>query len=148
MTSQSSPARTKREQPLATRLRMTLLRVSRRLRFESAGSLAEGHLSVLSILFAHGAMGAGELAQREHVRPPSMTRTLQFLEKHEYIQRRPDPSDRRCVVVDLSDQGREYIRETRRRRDQWLQRRLASLTREERHILSQAEKILHKVVSE
>lgn len=142
-----APARARREPPLATRLRMTLLRTGRRLRVEGAGPLSEGHLSVLSILFAYGALTAGELAEREHVRPPSMTRTLQWLETQGYIVRTEDPSDRRSVLVELSDTGAGYIRETRRRRDQWLQRRLASLTREERQILSQAEQILQKVVS-
>lgn len=126
---------------------MTLLRTSRRLRVESAGSLSEGQLSVLSILFAYGAMNAGQLAEREHVRPPTMTRTLQFLEAEGFILRTEDPADRRSMLVELSNQGAEYIRETRRRRDQWLQRRLASLTREERQTLSQAEHILQKVVN-
>lgn len=136
------------DQPLVTRLRMTILRTSRRLRLESAGSLSEGQLSVLATLFTHGAMTPGELAQREHVRPPSLTRTLQFLEQHNYIQRRPDPSDRRCVVVDLAPTGREYINETRRRRDQWLEQRLASLTPEQRRILEKAEEILNAVVTQ
>ena len=126
---------------------MTLLRTSRRLRVESAGSLSEGQLSVLSILFTYGAMSAGQLAEHEHVRPPTMTRTLQFLEAEEFILRTEDPDDRRSVLVELSAQGAEYIRETRRRRDQWLQRRLAALTREERQVLSQAEHILQRVVN-
>ncbi len=126
---------------------MTLLRVGRKLRVEGAGPLTEGQLSVLSLLFAHGALSAGELADREHVRPPSMTRTLQWLENEGFIVRTADPSDRRSVRVELSDAGEECIRETRRRRDQWLQRRLAALTRDERQVLSQAEQILQKVVS-
>lgn len=125
---------------------MTLLRTGRRLRAESAGTLSEGHLSVISHLFVHGPMTTGALADHEHVRPPSMTRTLQQLEGDGYIVRRPDETDRRVVVVELSEAGADYIRETRRRRDQWLQRQLASLTREERHILAEAEAILSKVV--
>lgn len=136
------------EPPLATRLRMALLLTSRRLRVESAGRLAEGHLSVLSILFAHGPMSAGELAEHEHVRPPSMTRTLKQLEADGYIVRSADPADRRSILAELSEAGSDYIRETRRRRDQWLQRRLASLSRDERQILSDAEKILRKVVNQ
>src|SRR5699024_5311072 len=127
------------EPPLATRLRVTLLRTSRRLRNESAGTLPEGHLSVLSALFTQGALSPGELAEREHVRPPTMTRTLQHLDQEGYLVRVPHPTDGRQIVVSLSEAGVEYIRETRRRRDQWLQRRLASLTRDQRRILSQAE---------
>lgn len=143
-----APPISRREPPLATRLRMTLLRTGRRLRAESAGSLSEGHLSVLSILFVHGGMSVGDLAEYEHVRPPSMTRTVQVLEREGYVTRAPDPRDRRCVLVELTDKGAEYIRETRRRRDQWLQRRLAALTTKERRVLAQAEEILSRVVNE
>lgn len=126
---------------------MTILRAGRRLRVESAGSLSEGQLSVLSILFTYGPLSPGELAEREHVRPPSMTRTVQFLESEGFVLRTDDPRDRRSVLIELSEEGAEYIRETRRRRDQWIQRRLASLTREERLVLSEAEEILRKVVN-
>src|SRR5690625_1019376 len=144
---QPAPTRPRRRPPLATRLRMTILRAGRRLRSESAGSLSEGQLSVLSLLFVYGAQTASELAEREHVRPPSMTRTVQILESQGFIVRTEDPADRRNILIELSEAGADYIRETRRRRDQWLQRRLASLTREERQVLSQAEKILQKVVN-
>lgn len=143
---QPQPARRK-DPPLATRLRMTLLRTSRRLRNESAGTLPEGSLSVLSILFTFGPLTPGELAEKEHVRPPSMTRTLQYLTQEGYLERAPHPRDRRQVVISLSASGQEYIRETRRRRDQWLQRRLAALTRDQRIILAQAEEILREVNS-
>lgn len=139
--------RSRREPPLATRLRMALLVTSRRLRAESAGKLSEGQLSVLSLLFSHGPTSAGELAEREHVQPPSMTRTVQCLEADGLVARAPNPQDRRSVLVEITEEGAEYIRETRCRRDQWLQRRLASLTREEREILASAEQILNKVVS-
>ncbi|MPV48571.1 MULTISPECIES: MarR family winged helix-turn-helix transcriptional regulator [unclassified Pseudactinotalea] len=145
MTTPTQPIR-RTEPPLATRLRITLLRTSRRLRNESAGTLPEGHLSVLSALFTHGALSPGELAEREHVRPPSMTRTLQHLEGEGYLERATHPTDGRQVVISLSPAGEEYIRETRRRRDQWLQRRLASLTRDQRAILAQAESILREVI--
>ncbi len=145
MTTSTQPIR-RAEPPLATRLRVTLLRTSRRLRNESAGTLPEGHLSVLSALFTQGALSPGELAEREHVRPPTMTRTLQHLDQEGYLVRVPHPTDGRQIVVSLSEAGVEYIRETRRRRDQWLQRRLASLTRDQRRILSQAEEILREVI--
>lgn len=146
MTASPLPSR-RTEPPLATRLRITLLRTSRRLRNESAGTLPEGHLSVISALFTQGPLTPGELAGREHVRPPSMTRTLQHLESEGYLERAGHPTDRRQVIISLSPRGDDYIRETRRRRDQWLQRRLASLTRDQRSVLSQAEAILREVNS-
>src|SRR5699024_24956 len=144
---QPAPARPRRNPPLATRLRMTILRAGRRLRVESAGSLAEGQLSGLAILVTSGRLSPGELAARDRVRPPPRARTVQVLESEGFLPRTEDPRDRRSVLIELSEEGAEYIRETRRRRDQWIQRRLASLTREERQVLSEAEEILRKVVN-
>lgn len=135
----------RRPEPLATRLRTTLLRTSRRLRDQRVGDLSDGQLAVLGQLFVHGPLTPGELAQRERVRPPSMTRTVQHLIDAGLAERGPHPLDGRQVLVSATQHGREHIVATRRRRDEWLQRRLASLTSEERATLSAAEKILRRI---
>ena len=133
---------------LASRLRVTLLRSSRRLRAERAGRLSDAHGSVLGAVVAHGPFTPGELAAREHVRPPSMTRTIKALETDGLVRRTEHPTDRRQVLVEATEAGREYVAETRRRRDQWLSRRLAALTVEERSTLSQAEEILRRITTQ
>ena len=133
---------------LASRLRVTLLRSSRKLRAERAGRLSDAHASVLGALVAHGPFTPGELAAREHVQPPSMTRTIQALEADGLVQRTEHPTDRRQVLVEATEAGREYVAETRRRRDRWLSRRLAELSTEERQILSQAEEILRRITTQ
>ena len=133
---------------LATRLRVTLLRTSRRLRAERSGRLSEAQHAVLGIVFNHGPMAPGALAEREHVRPPSMTRTIRCLVDEGLVERSPHPTDRRQVLVSVSERGVQIVKETRRRRDQWLSRRLASLTTAERHTLSQAEEIMRRIYTQ
>jgi DNA-binding MarR family transcriptional regulator len=142
------PARgSHRQEPLATRLRSTLLRTSRRLREERPGELTQPQLTALSQVFTHGPLTAGELADREHVRPPSMTRTVTALvDAGLLVRSRPD-DDRRQVRLAVSDRGREMVLTTRRRRDEWLRRRLSTLTPAERAVLSDAEEILRKVLA-
>ena len=133
---------------LASRLRLTLLRTARKLRAERAGRLSETQHAVISAVVAHGPFTPSALATREHVQPPSMTRTIQALESEGLLKRTEHPTDRRQVLVTSTEAGREYVAETRRRRDKWLSRRLAALTPEERQILSQAEEILRRITTQ
>lgn len=137
-----------RTEPLATRLRTTLLRTSRRLRDQRVGDLSDAQMSVLAQLVNRGPATPSELAEREHVRPPSMTRTVQHLLDAGLVSREPHPTDGRQVLVTATSQGREHILATRRRRDEWLQRRLAALTPAERATLSEAEEILRRIYSQ
>lgn len=149
----SEPARlpapgARRPEPLASRLRTTLLRTSRRLRDQRVGDLSDAQMAVLGQLVGHGPMTPGDLAERERVRPPSMTRIVQHLLEAGLVRRSVHPDDGRQILVEATPEGREHILATRRRRDEWLKRRLAALTREERATLSAAEEILRRIYSQ
>ena len=65
----------------ATRLYVSLGRVTRALRRAAAGSpVGHGALSALATLVTEGPMRLGELAAIEGVSPPSMTRIVSTLE--------------------------------------------------------------------
>jgi DNA-binding MarR family transcriptional regulator len=135
---------------LASSLRVSVSRLSRRLRAESTARdrrpvVSIGGISVLGHLYREGERTLGQLAAAERVQPPSMTRTVNCLEQDGLVERTPHPTDRRQVVVRLSDAGRELVVAERRRRDAWLARRLAELTPEERHLLRQAAPILDRL---
>lgn len=143
----STPSRAERRPDLATNLRIAVLRLSRRLRSES-GQLTEAQYSVVSALCHLGPMTSGQLAEHDKVQRPSMTRTVAALEERGLVTRAAHPDDRRQVVVAVTDAGRDLIREVKRRRNAWLDRRLAKLTPAERGIVAQAAVILRKVVEE
>src|SRR4249920_160216 len=74
--------RTERSEPgLAGALRISTMRLARRLRFERdpENDLTLSQLAVLGTLNRHGAMTIGDLAAHEKVRPPSMTRVVSCL---------------------------------------------------------------------
>lgn len=133
---------------LASVLRVSLGRLARRLRAErdpDNESLPVGQLSVLGVLLRTGESSVGELAAVERVQPPSMTRTVNCLEEGGYVVRRPHETDRRQVVVALSEQGEQTLAADRRRRDAWLAQRLRELSPDERHVLRQAAPILERL---
>ena len=125
---------------------MAVLRLARRLRSERADNdLTLTQLATLGTLERHGPLTPRELARHERVQPPSMTRVLTGLEERALVVRTPHPTDRRQVLVAVSDAARSLLHEDRRRRDVWLARRLAELSREERLALQAALPVLERL---
>jgi DNA-binding MarR family transcriptional regulator len=125
---------------LASELRLSVARLSRRLRAEREpdNPLSVGSLSALGVIFREGECTIGTLAAHERVQPPSMTRTVNCLVEDGYLTRRPHDTDGRQVLVDITDQGRKILLADRRRRDAWLAKRLRELTPAERALLREA----------
>src|ERR1700744_1573149 len=144
-------AATRSDAGLATALRISISRLARRLRVERLGLggaemvLSDIQLAALAALDRHQAMSPGELAEHEKVKPPSMTRVIAVLEERNLVMRAPHASDRRQVMLTVTDQGKELVQQSRRLREAWLARRLRELTPEERAKLRAAAPILEKL---
>jgi DNA-binding MarR family transcriptional regulator len=141
--------KTRSDAGLATGLRISVSRLARRLRVErqaeGLASLSDTQLAALAVLDRHGAMTPGELAEHEKVQPPSMTRVIAVLEERRLVMRAPHLTDRRQLVLTVTEQGRELVSQARRRRDAWLAKRLKELSPEERAILRAAAPVLEKL---
>lgn len=135
---------------LASDLRLSVMRLRRRLVAERHpdNDLSIGSMAVLGGLHRYGDMTLGELAQRERVQPPSMTRTVNCLEEAGHVTRQPSETDRRQVLVSLTDKGRKTLLADRARRDEWLAQRLSELTDTERAALRAAAPILERIANE
>jgi DNA-binding MarR family transcriptional regulator len=137
---------TTRPPELAAELRIALARVRRRLRAENSDrELSDTHYAVLAFLDREGPSTPGVLAEYERVRPPSMTKTLAGLEDRGLIRREARAEDRRQVLISLTPTGQDIVRETRRRRNAWLARRLAELEPGERETLAAAAVLLRRL---
>lgn len=133
---------------LASALRLSLMRVVRRLRAERADtSLTLSQIAALATLERHGPLTPGELAGHERVQPPSMTRLVTRLEQAGLVTRAPHPSDRRQVLLTLHPAGTELLREDRRRRDAWLAQRLRDLPATDLETLRRAVVVLDRLAS-
>ncbi len=129
---------------LASALRVSLTRLSRRLRNERDASedLSSNQLGVLFTLARLGAMTIGDLAAEEKVQPPSMTRTVASLVEKGLVRRQASDTDGRIAVISLGEAGEAVIVESRRRKEMWLQQRLRELTPDQRQVLRDAAPIL------
>ena len=133
--------------PLAAEIRIVLNRLMRRLRQQQmADDLTMSQLSVLSLLRRAGSMTAGDLASREMVRPPSMTRLIAALEADGLIERRNHPSDGRQVLVALTEAGGSRADFEAAAREKWLSQQLVTnTTAEEREIVKKALVVLRRI---
>lgn len=74
----------------------------------------------------------GQLAEELQISAPAITQLTDRLCRKGYIERRAAADDRRCVIVALTDEGRELVDEFRRRRKEVLGGALAQLNEDER----------------
>jgi DNA-binding MarR family transcriptional regulator len=134
---------------LANDLSLAVIRLARQLRFrrpESPVSLSQ--LSALSTLAKEGAMTPGALAERERVRPPSMTRLITSLVELGLVIRSAHPVDGRQVLVSVSTAGAHLIEAERRASQEWLMQRLSRLDADQRMTLLTAADLMSALIDE
>jgi DNA-binding MarR family transcriptional regulator len=131
---------------LAIDLRTAVMRTSRRLRVEATGDvITPGQYTVLAQLHGHGPRTLRELAEREHVQAPSMTRIVNALADQGFVSRTVNPDDGRQIRVDITPAGGTVMEEARNQRTAWLAQRVAGLSDEDRLILSRAAHIMQEM---
>jgi DNA-binding MarR family transcriptional regulator len=134
---------------LASDLSLAVIRLARQLRFRRPDShVSLSQLSALSTLAKEGPMTPGVLAEKERVRPPSMTRVIGTLCELGLVARMAHPDDRRQVLVSVSPAGVELIEAERRASQEWLSKRLAKLAPEQREALLTAADLMSAIVDE
>ncbi len=137
------------DRPLASRLRLATVRLGRRLRAQrTSSSVTLTQYSALSSLKKCGAMTPGELAAKEVVQPPSMTRVIAALEDAGLVSRRPHPTDGRQSIVELTEAGDALVLADISLREAWLDKRLAELTEAERDTLAKAAEIIDRMAGQ
>lgn len=117
---------------VAARLSMAVGRVSRWIRRQHAVPLGHGAISALATIAREGPLRAGDLAAREGLAPASLSRVLAVLVGEGYVDRQPDPSDGRSVLVTTTARGDELLTELRVATARVILDRLDRLTHEDR----------------
>jgi DNA-binding MarR family transcriptional regulator len=135
----------------ASRLRMAIVRTSRRLRQEAAGAagqLTPTAAAALVTVERHGPLTPSELAEIERVKRPTATRTLRVLGEAGLVERAPDPEDGRSALVSITPAGRDRLRRLRGRKNAYLARRMRDLPAGDVETLDRAAAILERILEE
>jgi DNA-binding MarR family transcriptional regulator len=134
---------------LANRLRPVLLQLNRHLRREAhAEGITGGQAALLAQVRANPELGVRELAAREGVSAPSMTRYLDRMERAGLVVRMRAPDDARRIRLALTPKGVRALRSVRRRRTAWLSERLEGLSPSELAAVDRALEPLLRLVED
>ena len=132
---------------LSSRLRLAATRLARGLRRQSGSGLTPSRHSALAVVARRGPLTLGELAEREGVAPPSITRVVARLEADGLVARETDTDDRRVTRVSATPAGEAVLAASRDRKDQWLRRRLDALDADQRARLAAALDVLEELAA-
>lgn len=101
--------------------------------------------AALATVHRHGPLTPSELADRERVKRPTVTRVVNRLEEAGLVTRTPDPKDRRSCLIALSEEGALLLEEMRTRKNAALATRLRELPPADRATLSRAAELLEQL---
>jgi DNA-binding MarR family transcriptional regulator len=135
----------------ATRLRMVIGRLSRRLRTTAASRDAGLSPTAISLLLAvarTGPVRLSELAETEGVNPTMLSRAVAGMVQDGLLERSSDEGDRRAAWVAVTGAGRKLAQRMRRERTSAVNQALEALSEAERRRLEQALPALEALAEE
>lgn len=134
---------------LATRLRSEMYRLVKVLRKETRNDelLSLTERSTLALVYQYTEILPGELALLEKVTTQAMSQIINHLLELGLILKTPSESDRRKVIVSLTDAGKKLVRQRQAEKQEWLNRRITeTLSVKEKQTLADAIHILTKLI--
>jgi DNA-binding MarR family transcriptional regulator len=118
---------------LASELRGLLARLIKKLRKESVTGqkLSLTERSTMSTLYQQKQMLPSELASSEKITNQSMSQILNHLLELGYITRTPSDTDKRKVLISLTESGEKTLLQVRAERNEWLAKAISDSCDEE-----------------
>ena len=130
-----------------TRIAYLITRIKRhdQIRIAAGVPVDRAAVVILRHLAESGGIRPGELAAQLEVEPPHITRQLQRLAKVGYVDRVPDPGDRRAQLIRLTPAGQQAADRIRAVGRQAMQAALVSWAPEDVHQLAT---LFHRMVDD
>lgn len=132
---------------LAGELRIAVGKLIRRLREQAqTEDFTSSHKSVLLRLERDGPATVSALARAESVRPQSMRITVAALASRKAVTGKPDPTDGRQTLIELTPGFRKKLAAVRAAKDDWLTRAVQTrLSPQEQRELAAAVRLLQRL---
>ncbi len=131
---------------LASRLRLGVTRLARKLRQEADYGITLTLLSALSAIERAGRITVSDLCAAEQVQPPTMSRAVAGLEEAGLVAREHDPDDGRVSWLRATPEGVKLLHRSRRRKEAFLAKQLGRLEPAQITVLEEAVSILEELV--
>jgi len=129
-------------------LQLAVVRLTRRLRqLQDTRDLTLTQLSALDTIWREGPMRAGQLAEAERVRPPSISRVIATLCSLGFVARESDLSDGRYLILCITPAGGNLMQQLIETRESWLSHQLDALEGRDRAILQRACDLINRLAA-
>lgn len=128
------------------RLRVTVLRLARRIRTRSGGTITPSQLFSLGTVIRHERVTIGQIAELEHIKPPSASKIVAALEAEGLVERSVSPADRRCTHIVATPAGHQHLDRVRAAGRGWLSEQLTTLRDDEIAAIEQALPALERLL--
>src|SRR3954468_8419280 len=136
------------ETELAARLRLVLVPLVRQPGSQNGPELPPGRAPALASISKHGPFTVGELAERERVSSPMITKMAKSLEELGLVTRTASDQDRRVTQLAVTAEGRRRLEQNRTRKNAWLAQRLRSLDPEDLEAIEAVLPVIERVVAD
>ena len=128
---------------ITDRLHSAAIHLLRRLRVEDkAMGLSAPRTSALSVIVFRGPITMSALAEAEQVKPPTITRLVDGLERRGLVRRVSHPVDGRVQLVEATAAGKRLLQKGRSRRVERLSGGIAHLGLEDQRLLARAAELM------
>jgi DNA-binding MarR family transcriptional regulator len=132
----------------AARLRRAITRLNRKLRGTAPDGVSPGQASMLASIAKLENPSLGDLALAEHIQPPSVTRLVRDMQRDGLITCVPDAEDRRCTRVSLTAAGRRELDTIRKKKAEFLEQRLLTLSLDDQRRAREAAAFLETLLED
>jgi DNA-binding MarR family transcriptional regulator len=116
--------------------------------FAKSMGLSMPQFGILMQLHHRGNCGIGDISERFDITNAAASQLADKLVQSGFIKRDEDPHDRRAKLLNLSDKGRELVRQGTEERYRWVDELAGRLTAEERAKVTEALNILTQAAKE
>jgi DNA-binding MarR family transcriptional regulator len=131
---------------LANDLNSTAIHLLRRIsQDDAADGITAARASALSVLVYGGACSLGDLARRERVAMPTMSRLVDGMVREGLVSRAPVEGNRRALTIAATPHGRALMERGRARRIERLTRELQTLSARDLGVLERAVALLRRL---
>ena len=107
--------------------------------------LSAPRASALSVIVFRGPVTMSRLAEAEQVRPPTITRLVDGLERRGLVRRVSHAEDGRIQLVEATVAGKRLLEKGRAHRVDRLMHEIEQLPAEDQHVLAQAAELMESL---
>lgn len=124
---------------VAASLRSTVVRLARQLRKQNISSaFSNAELLTMGLLEQHGSMLPSALADLERISAQAISQIINRLVEAGAVGRAADETDKRKVLITLTETGKNHLYENRRIKEEWLVKAMDNLFSTEELVLIEA----------